>query len=354
MVRAGAQARAVGADWQALHWTGHKPPTGLQAAARAARHALIADAARQAGAHVVLFAHTADDIAEADLMRAEGSSLGRLREWSPSPAWPEGRGLMLLRPLLHAGRADLRDWLTLQGLDWIDDPANLDHRHARSRARARLSGARAEPAEPGPVHGVLAVEDDLIRLTRDVSARALAAALVCAGGSDRPPRGDRLGRRLARLWAGENFATTLCGARLEATGEVVLIMREPGEFRRAAAHDVVLSPGIETVWDGRWALTAPTPGGSAGPVAGRMTSLNDNERRVLGRLPPPARAARPVLLRDGGAAPVLAGEAAKARCLVGERLGLALDRMTHERDLGLAMHGATPWNHLFSGADITK
>ena len=26
--------------------------------------------------------------AEADLMRSEGSTLGRVREWSPSPAWP--------------------------------------------------------------------------------------------------------------------------------------------------------------------------------------------------------------------------------------------------------------------------
>lgn len=353
-VRAGEQARAVGADWRPLQWIGDKPATGLQAAARSARHALIADAAREGGAIVVLFAHTADDIAEADLMRAEGSSLGRLREWAPSPAWPAGRGLMLLRPLLHAGRAELRDWLAGQGADWIDDPANLDPRHTRSRARARLSGARALPVAPGPAHGVLAVEDDLIRLARDVSARALAAALVCAGGSDRPPRGDRLGKCLARLGAGENFATTLCGARLAAVGEAVVVTREPGEFRRAAAHDVVLPPGIETIWDGRWSITAPSGGWTIGPVAGRMARLSGAQRQALQGLPAPVRAARPVLLRDDGSAPVLAGEAAKARCLVGERLALALDRMTHERDLGLAMHGATPWNHLFSGADITK
>ncbi|MGQ3039109.1 MAG: ATP-binding protein [Brevundimonas sp.] len=352
--RAGEHARGLGADWQALRWTDDKPATGMQAAARTARHALIAEAARAAGARVVLFAHTADDIAEADLMRAEGSTLGQLREWSPSPVWPEGRGFMLLRPLLHAGRTELRDWLTGQGADWIDDPANTDPRHTRSRARARLCGARAAPVEPGPAHGVLAVGDDLIRLGRDVSARAMSAALVCAGGGDRPPRGDRLDVLLSRLRSGEIFTATACGSRLVATGEAVLVMREPGEFRRADAHDVVLRPDSETVWDGRWALVAPSPGWSVGPAAGRLMRLSDAEGQALRALPPPARAARPVLLRDGGAAPVLAGEAAKARCLVGERLGLALDRMTHERDLGLAMHGATPWNHLFSGADITK
>ena len=87
-------ARAAGADWRGLRWAGDKPTTGLTAAARAARHGLIAEAARAAGARVVLFAHTADDIAEAELMRREGANLGRVREWAPSPAWPQGRGLM--------------------------------------------------------------------------------------------------------------------------------------------------------------------------------------------------------------------------------------------------------------------
>ncbi|HZW16533.1 MAG TPA: tRNA lysidine(34) synthetase TilS, partial [Brevundimonas sp.] len=131
-------ALAAGADWRGLSWEGPKPVAGLPAAARAARHRLIADAARAAGARVVLFAHTADDVAEGDVMRAEGSTLGRLRDWSPSPVWPEGRGLMLLRPMLDVRRRELRDWLTGRGTDWIDDPSNSDPKYARSRARASL------------------------------------------------------------------------------------------------------------------------------------------------------------------------------------------------------------------------
>jgi tRNA(Ile)-lysidine synthase len=65
--RAGEQARALGCEWQGLSWDAPRPATGLPAAARAARHALIAGAARAAGASVVMMAHTADDVAEATL-----------------------------------------------------------------------------------------------------------------------------------------------------------------------------------------------------------------------------------------------------------------------------------------------
>ncbi len=182
---AGTAARAAGADWRGLAWTGDKPATGLTAAARAARHRLIADAAREAGARVVLFAHTADDIAEAERMRAEGSTLGRLRDWSPSPAWPEGRGLMLQRPLLDARRAELRAWLRDQGAGWIDDPANEDPRFARARARRALDGRALESATEArsAPRGLAAVEEDLIRLSRDadIAPRKLTGAFTDLG-----------------------------------------------------------------------------------------------------------------------------------------------------------------------------
>jgi tRNA(Ile)-lysidine synthase len=150
-------ARAAGADWRGLCWTGPRPATGLSAAARSARHRLIADAAREAGARVILLAHTADDIAEGEVMRAGGSTLGLLRDWSPSPVWPEGRGLMLFRPMLGAGRREVRDWLAGQGANWIDDPGNEDPRFARSRARQALISVplgEAVPEQPNlPLSG---------------------------------------------------------------------------------------------------------------------------------------------------------------------------------------------------------
>jgi tRNA(Ile)-lysidine synthase len=369
-------AREAGAEWRGLGWTGLKPTTGLPAAARMARHRLIALAAREAGARVVLFAHTADDIAEGEVMRAEGSTLGRLRDWSPSPAWPEGRGLMLLRPMLGAGRVEVRDWLTGQGADWIDDPGNEDLKFARSRARAfllptgeggaqrRMRGDRSSgEAAPGQSTLTLSRKDDRFALVRSsplpmgegslnadrtIDSPTLAIVLVCAGGGDRLPRGDRLDAILARLQSGEDFTATLCGARIEARDDQVLVTREAGEFVRRPRPPLALSADVETVWDGRWGITIDSSGWSVVPAAGRMAALSDADRAVLKALPAAGRGSVPVLIRNDATAPVLAGRAGRAASLVEERLALALDRMTHERDLGGAIHGASPRNHLFS------
>ncbi|WP_231680979.1 tRNA lysidine(34) synthetase TilS, partial [Brevundimonas sp. AAP58] len=153
-----SQAHRLGANWMLRRWDGEKPATGLPAAARRARHALVADAAREAGARVVLFGHTADDVDESDWMRERGSTLGRLREWSPSPAWPEGRGLMLLRPMLGERREALRAFLRVTGAEWIEDPGNVGFdRGAARRALTPLPageglrlGERSDPqAERG-------------------------------------------------------------------------------------------------------------------------------------------------------------------------------------------------------------
>lgn len=350
-------ARAQGATWIGLDWRGDKPTTGVTAAARLARHRLIANAARDAGARVVLFAHNADDIAEADWMRAQGSTLGRLRDWTPSPVWPEGRGLMLARPLLSERRETLRNWLSGQGADWIDDPANEDPRYGRSRARQALQADASAPVAPSRIVATPAVQPiildgGVIQLDRSVRASTLAAALVCAGGGSRPPRGDRLSAVLDRLRAADNFVAVLSGARLEATADRVIVMREAGEWSRRPIAPLRLEPGQAAVWDGRCLFTAREPGWTVVAARGRLSSLTVRDRTALNCLPPAARAAVPVLLRDDETAPVLAGKGVEQRDLTAERLRLALDETTHEDDLNHAPDGVTPWNPLFSRKDI--
>lgn len=353
--RAEAAARAAGADWRGLAWAGAKPATGLPAAARDARHRLLAEAAQAGEARVILTGHTADDIAEGDWMRARGSTLGTLRDWSPSPVWPEGRGLMLLRPLLGETRQALRDYLTGRGADWIEDPANADERFLRSRARNALAESGEQPTLTlPPLRGgslPLPMGEGMVTADRAVGGRALAAALVCAGGGERTPRGDRVEAIRARLASGEDFDAALAGARLMARGEDIVLFRNAGEYARRPLPDLRLASGVEAVWDGRFEITAPESRRVV-PAVGRLAALPRTDRDRLKALPPGVRGSLPVLIRDDGSDPVLAWGRAEVRCLVGPRLAQALDQTPHETDLQPAPNGATPGNALSSFLNI--
>lgn len=391
-------ARAAGADWRGLTWEGARGGPGVPARARAARHALLAEAAREAGARVILTGHTADDVAEGDWMRADGAALGRLREASPSPAWPEGRGLLLLRPVLEERRETLRDHLCARGLSWLEDPANGDLRYGRGRARAALAtqalpladgggldgggvaevSARAQetrtvpslephsqtsradphprpfPHRGGRGEGSGQAWAGVLPLSRDLPASTLAAVLLCAGGGATPPRGDRLAALQARLAGREDFVAVLCGARVEASGACVQAMREPGEWKRRSPASLVLTPGRPAVWDGRFEIVTEQSGLRVEAAAGRLAQLSDRDRAALASLPPAARAAAPVLIGYEGR-PVPAWRAAQVRALGLRRLALALaafgGETTQEDGLFQTLHGETPPSDLFSGKD---
>lgn len=358
-------ARKVGARWHLCRWQGDKPASGLPAAARAARHALIADVARGTGARVILFAHTADDIVESDWMRAQGSTLGQLREWAPSPAWPEGRGLMLMRPMLKERRETLRDGLVAGGTVWIEDPANTDDRFARSRARHALATRSLletpEPVDPGPGPGQAPEKPCPQRsvrplplgagfiLQRSTDAADLAATLLCAAGTRTPPRGDRLTALLARIRKDETFTATLAGARVMARNATVVIGREPG---RHAIPEMVLPQDRPVVWDGRFEITVLRAGYSVGPASGRLKALSKADQQVLQAVPANLRPTLPVLIRDDGSTPVLAWRDATVKVLGPRRLSLALGETTQECHLHATIHGETPPTDLFSKQEL--
>jgi tRNA(Ile)-lysidine synthase len=333
------RAAALGAGFQGLKWEGDKPATGLPAAARAARHALLADAARAAGASVVLMGHTADDIMEAALMRAEGSTTPDPREWSPSPVWPQGRGVFLLRPLLSIRRTDLRAWLGDRGLAWIEDPANDNPRYARARARRRLGASAEVSSSPSlPASAALPAvraehADGAILLTRSASAGVLAAACLCAAGTDRPPRGERLARLAQRVACGEDFVATLAGARIEAQNETVRVCRNAGEGARGGLGALDLRPGAAMVWDGRYELMTDFSGMGVRPLGGLAGRLSKGEKRRLRQTPAAVRPGLPVIVYPSGTmiCPILAeAPDVRIRALTEERFEAAIGLVQRE------------------------
>jgi tRNA(Ile)-lysidine synthase len=349
---AGDIAARLGAEFRPLSWDGAKPSRGLAAAARAARHGLIAEAARQAGARVVVFGHTADDILEADLMRAEGSRLGFLREWGPSPVWPQGREVFLLRPLLGTRRAAIREALRARGETWIDDPANQDPRSARARARIRLTDAEdpvlamtGDEALASLAKTVNIAEQGYLRMDRDALGRALAptvrrllaVAVLCVGGRDRPPRGDRLDRLTGQVLGDAPFQATLAGAKIIGD-ETLLLTRDAGEARRGGLSPLTPGAGAVVVWDGRFEVTAPRDGLSVRALAGLMARLDPAQRQALRALPASVRPGLPAVTIGANApvCPILAcpapasGPSVQIRSLVGARFLAASGAISKE------------------------
>jgi tRNA(Ile)-lysidine synthase len=365
------KASRLGLEHRSLCWNGPKPNSVSPAAARAARHDLIAGAARAAGARVILMGHTADDVLEARLMREAGARVPEPRSWSPSPAWPEGRGLFILRPLIGLRRQETRDALAGLGETWIEDPANEDTRCARARARLALianPGLQAPVAVRGlearapswpPLDcdgaGVITISRSAVADMRPAAGRRLVgAALLCAAGGSRPARSVALSRLVARLVGGETFVTTLCGARLEANARLVRFMRDAGEVtRRAPPATVSLPCGEPIVWDGRFEIEARQRLLQLRPLGGVAAGLGASARARLRAIPASARAALPAILEPGGnvICPVAEDGPARVRCLVSPRLRGALGWVSSEAEA--APHGASPCDTLDLPIDRT-
>lgn len=113
----------------------------LQAEARTARYAALADWAERRGLAAILTAHHADDQAETLVMRlnrASGvSGLAGVRGRGRSP---DGRALVL-RPLLGWRKAELAAVVARAGVTPADDPSNRAERFDRARVRAALADA---------------------------------------------------------------------------------------------------------------------------------------------------------------------------------------------------------------------
>jgi tRNA(Ile)-lysidine synthase len=136
------QAARLGFAHRTLVWTGEKPKTGVQEAAREARYRLLVEAAREVSASHVVTAHTLDDQAETVLMRlSRGSGLSGLAGMRPER---DRQGIRHARPLLDVPKSMLLDLCREQGWPFVNDPSNANERFARVRWRRIMPLLAAE------------------------------------------------------------------------------------------------------------------------------------------------------------------------------------------------------------------
>ena len=316
----------------------------LQAAARAARHALLESYCAEAGILHLLLAHHREDQAETLLLRlGRGSGVDGLAAMAPCRPTRWGQ---ILRPLLEVSRARLRATLRARGQEWIEDPSNADPTYARVRLRqlapllageglspprlaataARLGRAREALERETAVAAVHATQLDpagfarlnaagFTALPEEIALRLLARLLAVIGGEPLPPRHESL-QRLARQIGPGRGAATLAGCRLEGNGSTWVICREAAR----AAPPLPLPPGGEIWWDRRFRVrvAAEAPAGLSlgglGPAPGRHFSETARRQGI----PAPARATIPTLYDQRGvfAVPRLGYNLAGARAVL--------------------------------------
>jgi len=129
---------------------------GLEAAAREARYAALAEVAQRAGSDVVLLGHTLDDQAETVLLGLTRGSGGR------SIAGMRRRSPPFSRPLLDVTRAQTEAACRGEGIAFWSDPHNEDLRFTRARVRHLVLPLLERELGPG-IAGALARTADQLR-----------------------------------------------------------------------------------------------------------------------------------------------------------------------------------------------
>lgn len=308
-------ARRIGLPHATLQWTGTKPKTGLQEAARAARYYLLAAHANTIGATAILTAHTADDQAETVMMRlARGSGARGLAGMAAATliAAEASAPVMLLRPLLRWRRAALRRYLARIDAPFADDPSNEDVAYERIRIRRRLETAADEISVDALNESAESCRRTIARLESAEDARFLdldGAFDACGGvrlrAAGLTPSDASLIARLAHAVSGADHfpkevaaetalgsvlggqCATIGGTFLQVIRERLCIVREAAALLgRSGSRPVepqVIRPGERVLWDRRFIVAndfdraveiLPLGGGAAAYAATNEEALS--------------------------------------------------------------------------------
>ncbi len=257
-----ALSHALGLAHTTLSWGS---PKASQNAARKARYQLLADAAQSIGASVLMTGHTFDDVVETALLRrrrgVRTTAVIGPNLVSPIPAWPQGRGVTLLRPLIHTRRSELQRFLEARAQRWVEDPSNQNPKFERARIRSflkrhpRLGALAAEfvaDLQEAAVQDHQNLSASLARVRVrpsgmiDTADAPVTPALMqvlsrCASGAVANPRYGAVKELMSALES-PGARRTLNGAWFQKKTQGVCIGRDPGAKIRKS----------DTIFDGRF------------------------------------------------------------------------------------------------------
>jgi tRNA(Ile)-lysidine synthase len=306
LLRSWLSARAI--RHEVLAWSTTKPRSGIQAAARAARYALLGQWCREQGCLHLLTAHQREDQAETYLIRhSAGSGADGLAGMS---AIREFADCQILRPLLGVAKDRLVAFLDTERQPFVVDPSNRDLAFERSRLRGtaavpvgtdlaallgnirKLGRARSTRerqcgrllAKMVAMHpaGFAIIDPHLVLAPSNAAERALRTIVSTIGGKPYPARREQVARLHRALIGGTDRGYTLGGCRFVHWRDRILVLRELA----SAAGPFRLTPGARFLWDGRFSVFLPAEANGAVTVdylgASGVVGLNRSWRPPRG------------------------------------------------------------------------
>ncbi len=237
---------------QIFYWTGKKPASGLENAAREARYKMMTDFCRENNVYALLVAHQADDQIETFLMNlGRGSGLYGLAAMRRMTIRD---GVRILRPLLDVSRAELRAYCDENKIKYFIDEMNMDEHYTRVKIRKNRHLVQ-EKLGISDARILLAIEnlgrlrdkiesdvDDLVASVLDENNRAvfsdvflfdlggdirlkfIGTLIQTVGGDKYPPRLNSLANAVSRLHGDCKF--TLGHCTLRRLNDKILVVRE--------------------------------------------------------------------------------------------------------------------------------
>lgn len=198
---------------------------GLEAAARTARYSALEKVRLELGADLILLGHNQDDQAESVLLGlTRGSGL-------KSIAGMKVLDGHYLRPLLGISKADLRQACLDAGLEFWDDPHNLDDAFTRVKIRRLLNDL---DQDLGP--GLQAA------LARTAELASEADEVICAEAE----------KLLAIAQTSRGLSTSLLADALAATRrKALLIWLQQAGAKTPSRAQVLAVEGLITNWHGQ-------------------------------------------------------------------------------------------------------
>lgn len=114
-----------------------------QVAAREVRYRFFESELKKNSANKIALGHTANDQAETVLMRMmRGSGMKGLTGIPPI------RDGMIIRPIIEMTRREIEDFLSVKGIEYVNDPSNLDFHYLRNKIRGDLIPVLAKDYNP--------------------------------------------------------------------------------------------------------------------------------------------------------------------------------------------------------------